>query len=167
MGLISKYNKTIRVGIHVIIWIVLFVFPVFFRGPNEKINYPWLIVHAWVPLVEYMIVFYANYISLTNKLLFKKKYLSYMVVNVLLIIIFLWINGKCHGALMEIDLKKGTLPDFKKFPPPPIITFILADLISFFVPIAFAVAMSSTEHWLKTESEKKEVENKNLEPEMV
>jgi LytS/YehU family sensor histidine kinase len=113
-----------------------------------------------------MIVFYANYISLTNKLLFKKKYLSYMVVNVLLIIIFLWINGKCHGALMEIDMKRGTLPDFRKFPPPPIITFILADLISFFVPIAFAVAMSSTEHWLKTESEKKEVENKNLESEL-
>lgn len=166
MGLISKYNRTIRASIHVIIWVILFVFPVFFTRPNEKLNYPWLIVHAWIPLVEYMIVFYLNYLSLTGKLLFKKKYLVYTLVNALVVVIFLWVNGKCHGALMEIDMKRGALPDFRKFPPPPIITFVLADMISFFVPIAFAVAMSSTEHWLKTESEKKEVENKNLESEL-
>ncbi|HET8964288.1 MAG TPA: histidine kinase [Chitinophagales bacterium] len=166
MGSISRYNKTINIAIHLIIWIVLFAFPVFFRGPNEKANYPWLIVHAWIPLVEYMIVFYANYITLTNKLLFKKKYLAYALVNALLIAFFLWINGKCQGALTDIELKRGTLPDLRKFPPPPVITFILADLISFFVPIAFAVAMSSTELWMKTESEKKEVENKNLESEL-
>lgn len=166
MGLISRYNKTIKASIHIIIWVVLFIFPVFFTPPNERINYPWLIVHAWVPLVEYMIVFYTNYILFNGKILFKKKYLTYALVNALIILFFLWVNGKCHHYLMELDMRRGTLPDFKKYPSPPTITFVLSDLISFFIPIAFAVAVSSTEHWMKTESEKKEAENKSLESEL-
>src|SRR4051812_40293452 len=165
MGLIAKYNKSIQASVHIIIWAVLFVFPLFFTRPDRQINYPWLIVNTWVPLIEYMIVFYANYFSLTQKLLFKKKYLAYAIVNALIVVLFLWVNGKCHGYLMEMDMKKG---DFHGHPPRPmIIGFIFADLISFFIPIAFSVATRSTEHWLKTESEKKEIENKNLESELL
>lgn len=167
MGLIAKYNRSIQASVHVIIWALLFVFPLSFTRPDRQINFPWLIVHTWVPLVEYMIVFYANYFSLTQKLLFKRKYLAYAIVNALIVAVFLWINGKCHGYLIEMEIRSGKAPDFLKHPGPPVISFIFADLISFFIPIAFSVATRSTQRWLKTESEKKEVENRNLESELV
>lgn len=169
MGFIAKFNRLIQASIHIIIWSVLFILPVMFTHPEEMPNYPWLIVNAWVPLVEYMIVFYANYFSLTQKLLFKRKYVTYALVNAAIVFVFLWVNGKCHGYLMEMEMKKGIFPHGHPHhgPPPPVFTFIFADLISFFIPIAFAVATRSTEHWLKTESEKKEVENKNLQSELV
>ena len=169
MSFIGKYNKLIQASIHIIIWAVLFVLPITFTHGDESPNYPWLIVNAWVPLVEYMIVFYANYFSLTQKLLFKRKYVAFATVNAAIVLVCLWINGKCHGYLMEMDMKKGIFPHHHgpHSAPPPIFSFIFADLISFFIPIAFSVATRSTEHWLKTESEKKEVENKNLQSELI
>lgn len=168
MGFIAKYNRFIQASIHIIIWAVLFILPLMFTHHDRKPNYPWLIVNAWVPLVEYMIVFYANYFSLVRKLLFKRKYVAFALANAAIVLVFLWVNGKCHGYLMEMDMKKGVFPHHK--PPhfgPPVFTFIFADLISFFIPIAFAVATRSTQHWLKTESEKKEIENKNLQSELL
>jgi hypothetical protein len=169
MGLISKYNKTMKVSIHVIIWIVLFIFPVFIRLGRTQ-DYPDLIVHAWIPLVEYMIVFYLNYFLLTHKLLFKKKYALYILVNVLIILFFVWLIGEGHAYLRRMDMEGRHIPThgFGKFSPPhrAIITFILTDLVSFFIPIAFSIAMRATEYWIKTESEKKEIENKNLESEL-
>jgi hypothetical protein len=172
MGLISKYNKTINVSIHVIIWTVLFIFPIFIR-PGRTPDYPDLTVHAWVPLVEYMIVFYVNYFLLTHALLFKKKYFLYILVNVLIVLLFLWVNGECHAYLRQMDMEGRHIPPYgfdhdhnHPHPHPPVITFILTDLVSFFIPIAFSIAMRSTEYWIKTESEKKEIENKNLESEL-
>jgi CRISPR/Cas system CSM-associated protein Csm2 small subunit len=167
MGLISKYNKTMKVSIHVIIWIVLFIFPVFIRLGRTQ-DYPDLIVRAWIPLLEYMIIFYLNYFWFTHKLLFKKKYALYILVNVLLIVFFVWMIGEGHAYLRQMDMEGRHKPPpyFGKFPRPPVITFILADLVSFFIPIAFSIAMRATEYWIKTESEKKEIENKNLESEL-
>ncbi len=169
MRLISKYNKTIKFAIHIFIWIVLFVFPIF-MGSREEPDYAWVIVHTWVPLIEYMIVFYLNYFLLTHKLFFKKKYFLYVLVNGLIVVFFLWVNGQCHGHLMEMDRRGEHTPppEFKNpsHPHPPVISFILADLVSFFIPVGFAIAMSATEHWIRTESEKQEIENKNLESEL-
>ena len=44
--------------------------------------------------------------------------------------------------------------------------FIFKDLFSFFIPIIFSIAVKATENWIKTEAEKKEIENKNLESEL-
>jgi two-component sensor histidine kinase len=158
-----------KVSIHVIIWIVLFIFPVFIRLGRTQ-DYPDLIVHAWIPLVEYMIIFYLNYFLLTHKLLFKKKYALYILVNILVIVFFVWLIGEGHAYLRRMDMEGRHTPPhgFGTFPPyhRPIITFILADLVSFFIPIAFSIAMRATEYWIKTESEKKEIENKNLESEL-
>jgi hypothetical protein len=167
MGLISKYNKTMKVSIHVITWVVLFTFPIFIRLGRTQ-DYPDLFVHAWIPLVEYMILFYLNYFLLTHKLLFRKKYAWYILVNVLVIVFFVWLIGEGHAYLRQMDMDGRHKPPhgFGDFPHPPVITFILADLVSFCIPIAFSIAMRATEYWIKTESEKKEIENKNLESEL-
>lgn len=169
MGLVSKFNKTIRVSIHVIIWVVLFVFPIFIRA-GRTLDYPDMIVHAWVPLLEHMIIFYLNYFWLTHKLLFKKKYFLYILANVLIVLLFVWFIGECHAYLRQMDMEGRHTPPHgfggPDHPHPPVITFILADLVSFFIPIAFSIAMRSTEYWIRTESEKKEIENKNLESEL-
>jgi CRISPR/Cas system CSM-associated protein Csm2 small subunit len=171
MGLISKYNKPIRVSIHMIIWVALFVFPIFIRA-GRTLDYPDMMVHAWVPLIEYMIIFYLNYFVLTRKLLFKKKYFFYILVNVFIVLSFVWIIGQCHAYLRQMDMEGRHIPPHgfgdhdHDHPHPPFITFILTDIVSFFIPIAFSIAMRSTEYWIKTESEKKEIENKNLESEL-
>nr|WP_294859610.1 histidine kinase [uncultured Fluviicola sp.] len=44
--------------------------------------------------------------------------------------------------------------------------FVLKDLFSLFIPIIFAIALRAMERWVKTEAEKKEIVNKNLESEL-
>ncbi len=168
MEFTSKYNKSIKISIHIIIWVVLFSFPLFF-SPFETPDYAWITVHAWIPLMEYMIVFYLNYFIFTTRFFFENKWLLFILMNSALVIVFILINGKGHGYLMHRDgihRRPPPPPGFKKFPPHHGLDFVLKDVVSFFIPVAFAIAIRSTENWIKTESEKKEIENRNLESEL-
>ena len=50
--------------------------------------------------------------------------------------------------------------------PPPDNFFLFKDLFSFIIPVIFSIAVKATENWIKTEAEKKEIENRNLAAEL-
>jgi LytS/YehU family sensor histidine kinase len=69
------------------------------------------------------------------------------------------------------DNMKGVPPDgfpgLGRMMGPPRKLFIFKDLFTFFVSIVFSIAVRATESLLKTEAEKREIENKNLESELL
>ncbi len=162
---LNPRNKSIRTGIHILTWSLLFFLPylMFSRIGNEL--RPGLI-HL-VPLVFYAIIFYSNYIVLTDKLLFERRFFWYCLINTVLLLFFLWINWGLH------DWLRPKLPEFENarrmFPGKgvdPSNFFVLKDLFSLFIPIIFAIALRAMERWVRTEAEKKEIVNKNLESEL-
>jgi two-component sensor histidine kinase len=171
-----RKSTLIKAGIHILAWLVLFIFP-YFQFPKESNDFNRLIAFVWMPLIQYAIIFYINYFFFINKLLFRKKYIFYLLINCLIILIFLWINWHFRDLFMKPEMQGMMPPDNMQGPPegfssvrrmlpPPRKLFIFKDLFSFFIPVIFSFAVRATESWIKTEAEKTEIENRNLESEL-
>jgi len=158
-------GKSIRTGIHILIWSLLFFLPyiMFPRIGNEFLP---ALAHL-VKLACYAIIFYSNYIILTDKLLFERRFVWYCLANVMLLVFFLWFNWELHDWLQpKLPELENTRRMFQGKHLDPSRFFVLADLFSFSIPIIFAIALRAVERWIRTEAEKKEIVNKNLESEL-
>lgn len=169
-------SKLLTVSIHILIWAVLFTFP-YFMFSQQVVDYGKLLTHNWLPLTEYAILFYLNYFVFLNRFLFRKKYVIYFLLNTLVIALFLYLNFQFRETLMKSEIQSmfrhrpmnvplGNGAGFPKPMQPPTFFFIFKDIFSFLVPLIFSIAVRATENWIKTEAEKKEIENKNLETEL-
>lgn len=162
---LNPKSKLIRTGIHILIWSLLFFLPYMIFPRNGNVFRPGL-THL-IPLIFYAIIFYINYIVLTDKLLFERRFFWYCLINAALLLFFIWVNWILH------DLLRPKLPEFENarrmFPGRwrnLSNFFVLKDLFSLFIPIIFAIALRAMERWSRTEAEKKEIVNKNLESEL-
>lgn len=163
--------------LHLLIWIGIFLFP-YLQFPGQKIDPVQVFHRTWLPLLRFAFIFYLNYLLLTRKILFRKKYLLFFLTNALIIGIFLWFGDQMRGfffggGFRDMIPMKPHMPDSGRFPfphvkldPPPGNPFFFRDLFSLIIPVIFSVAVSATENWVRTEAEKKEIENKNLESEL-
>lgn len=162
---LNPRSKLIRTGIHILVWSVLFLFP-YLMFPQMEPEFQPGFTHL-IPILFYVIIFYSNYLVLTDKLLFEKRFVWYCLINVILLLFFLWMNWLLHDwlrpKLPDLRNSGGMFPgkriDFSKL-------FVLKDLFSLFIPIIFAIALRAMERWIRTEAEKKEIVNKNLESEL-
>lgn len=162
---LNPRSKSIRTGIHILIWFLLFFLP-YMMFPRIGNEFSPGLTHL-VPLAFYAIIFYSNYLVLTDKLLFERRFVWYSMINLVLLLFFLWINWLMHGwfrpKLMEMENANQL---FRGKPLDPSNIFVLKDFFSLFIPIIFAIALRSMERWIRTEAEKKEIVNKNLESEL-
>lgn len=166
---LNPRSKLIRASIHVLVWLVLFLLP-YLMFPRVSNEYWQGITHLLLPLSFYAVIFYTNYFILTDKLLFEKKFVWFCLINAALIIIFLWLNWEFRDLIRPKapELAESAQKVFKRPMPKENMFrfFVLKDLFSFFIPIIFSIAIRATERWIKTEAEKKEIVNKNLESEL-
>lgn len=168
-----KYNKILKTGIHIFIWIVLILFPYLISPRND--SFTKLISFNVIPIVQCAIIFYLNYFIFSSSYFFKKRYVFFILINSLTILIFICINWQFRDFFMKLDMpdfkppdipKNGNYMPFNDRKPPSDNFFIFKDLFSFFIPVVFSIAIRATENWIKTEAEKKEIENKNLQSEL-
>ncbi len=158
--------------IHMLAWAIVFGLPIFFAIRGGFFN--WSQFVRFLPLpISYLIVFYANYLFLTEKLLFDKKTWSFILINVLMIVGLALLLHLWHEVQRTIEFSKGTTPP----PPPPdgngipTFVFILRDVGSLtFIAISSIViktsmrlsAMQSKQNELEkamTEAELKNLKN--------
>jgi sensor histidine kinase YesM len=162
---LNPRSKLIRIGIHILVWSLLFLFP-YLMFPRMEHEFQPGFTHL-ATIIFYVIIFYSNYFILTDKLLFEKRFVWYCLINIILLLFFLWMNSLLHNwlrpKLPDFGTPKGMFPgkpaDFSKL-------FVVKDLFSFFIPIIFAIALRAMERWIRTEAEKKEIVNNNLESEL-
>jgi sensor histidine kinase YesM len=162
---LNPRSKSIRTGIHILIWFLLFFLP-YMMFPRIGDEFRPGLSHL-IPLICYAIIFYINYLVLTDKLLFERRFVWYCLINALLLLFFLcinwillvWLRPKLPELETTRRLFMGKHMDPSNF-------FVIKDFFSLFIPIIFAIALRAMERWIRTEAEKKEIENKNLESEL-
>ena len=159
MNLIKK-NNTFQISIHILIWIVLFSIPYFLSSGTFEDH---LIEFSWIPIIFYAISFYINYGWLADKLFHKKERIIFICLNIALILIFLVLN-----FILRITIFKHDIPPHMHMPhrgpggQPSMSLFMYKDIISYLIPVIFAVAIRATMRWSKAESLQKEAEKERL-----
>jgi hypothetical protein len=166
MTLDKRKKTTLGIALHLLAWTVLFCFPFLYSG-NELVNNDFLIRTSWLPLLWSVLLFYLNYLFLLNKFLFNHKTLAFIGINLLLISLFALLNN------VVMDMMPRPEPNFPLFPPhdehfrPSRMPFFFRSAAAFFIPVITSLAIKTTQRWLKTETEIKEIDNQRLESELM
>jgi len=122
-----------------------------------------VIAHFWVPLIFSSVIFYGNYFLLIDRFLFTKKMLLFVLINLGLIIIFIFLKEIIEEHFFSELIKKR---NENRAEGPPFKMFIYVQVFSHMAPLFFSIAVKSTKRWVKTEAERKEAINIKLKSEL-
>ncbi len=161
--MVLSRKKNIYPLLHLLAWLILISMPYLLtQGQDQDANVvPKTLIHIWVPLFFYAIIFYSNYIYLIDRLLFDKKIVLFFFINATIIAVFVWANHELKGYLGDIFI-----PDDDPPSRPPRKIFWYMNFFASIVPLAFSNALKTTERWIKTEAERKEAKIVKLQSEI-
>lgn len=156
-------NKKITILSHFLVWLMLFSMPYLLSyGQEQELNR--IVAHFWIPLAFSAAVFYGNYLLFVDRLLFAKKLVWFIAINVVLITGFILLKEYIEDTYFQELAKKRTEntlrngPSFKMF--------IYIQALSYMAPLFFSIALKTTQRWVKTEAERKEAANFKLQSEL-
>lgn len=157
-----RSNKALQYIIQVIVWGIVFTFPLFFAWKEtDAMNWTRYLGYVFVP-VTFVIIFYSNYFLLIDRLLFRKRLVEFLVANlvifVLLTVMLDWWHDYYFFNFMT-DARKHEAG-------PPKMMFLLRDGMVMALTAALSVAIRMTENWYVIEGEKKELEKARTEAEL-
>lgn len=141
--------------IHALIWCIVFALPVVF-AQREGI-FRWREVMMFFPLsIAFVVVFYTNYFYLADKVLFKKKTIQFLLLNIVLIVGIALLLHIWHELehVFGPPLRQPP-PDAMKISP---IRFIVRDISSLIFVAALGTVMKTTEMMTQMQTRQKEME---------
>ncbi len=159
----QKHQKTWNnVFVHLLMWGVIFILPYFFMSERE--------VFVWRPFLRslpetlgIMLVFYANYLFLIEKVFFKGKTKEYIIYNILLIlgVVLLmhyapiWLNDMFR-ELRLFRRRRRNLSGIE----------ILSNSTTLFFIMGLSLAFKTTIRWFEADNERKELSKAMSEAEL-
>ncbi len=160
MEIKNKNNKTTIILLHLIVWLMMFAAPYLLSYDRPQFLGKVLFT-SWTFVFFSALLFYLNYFVIIEKTLFKKKTMTFFIINALIIIVLTYLTFEVKAYLFEEIIHK--VPRHKG---PPRKLFVYIDGLSFILPLVFSVALKVSERWKKSELERKEVEKSKLEAEL-
>ena len=165
MLLTSKNRTLVRSLTHVLVWILLLLLPFMLSyNENEGVDYFRMMKISWIPMFFYAVIFYLNYFSLIDCFLYQRKRIAFILINLSLIVLFVWLHFELREFMNMITEIKP--PHGPKKHGPPMQLFLYKDFVSMFIPAIIAFAIKTSEKWKNTEIEKKEREKEILNSEL-
>lgn len=160
-------KKHVETFSHIIIWCIVLLTPLFFMsrsGMFETAPYVAFVVRSFVIAA----LFYINYLYLIEELLFDRKFVIYITINLVLIgllivgqnfllenIRFLFENHPAQHMVRE-----------NKMPPPPFFLRIFSDYLLIIFVIGLSVAIKMTVRWSKDSINLEKVKSMQLEADL-
>ncbi|HPQ35668.1 MAG TPA: histidine kinase [Tenuifilaceae bacterium] len=162
----SKSKKIANIALHVLIWGLWFAAPILFsfnrpkfnEHPPEETYFTFLI---WIPMFFSFLLFYLNYFLMIDKLLFNKKILLFLAINIILIFTLSAVSDLLRSLIMERPPMGG-----EHMPKPPKGFSIGLHNFSFIFMVSISVAIRTTSRWYVTEGQRRNLENVNLKSEL-
>ena len=157
-------TKIFQITIHLIAWGLLFGSPFIFAfGNNSTVTLAHYLNFCMGP-VMFMVVFYANYFGLIDRLLFRKHLGRFVLYNLLLIVaanLVLHFWRELYRLYMDAETGRPRRHD-----PPPFYFFFLWNSMLMVLTAGLSVAIKMTGNWYRTEAEKQQIEKERTEAEL-
>lgn len=149
-------------GVHVILWLVIFVMPFFFTGVGHEITFE-SYMQTIVPPLSFMAVFYLNYLFFIDRFLYRQKTLRFVLVNIVSVALIMY--------LVHVIFKNFFAPpDFGMRPEPDfahMLRFRLGNVMIYLLVVCASVAVRMTATWYNTERERQIIEKDKAEAELM
>ncbi len=144
----------IKVFSHIIVWTIVLIVPMLFmikEGSFETKPYLTYVIR----IAAFAFLFYINYLYLIDKFLFSKKFVLYVLINVILVLLMVMIQN------YVTDLLKPPMADmFERIPPmervrhrgpggPPMVMRLIIEYVSMLFVIGLSVTIKTTIRWYR------------------
>ncbi len=162
--------KLQRVLPHLLVWCILFIFPVTLSISEEEPREIGFYVRQFAPLVFTLMLFYINYYWLIERYYFKNEVWYFLGINIFLICLSIWLMSIFREVLafMPLELKghhhmkhamhrHGLGKYFGQF----------RSLLILLFSIAASVAVKASKRLYEVESIRKNLENEHLKSELT
>lgn len=158
----GRASRYIEIVVHVIIWAYLFLSPLLFSRWNEAIDWPEYFRRLYFP-ASYCVLFYVNYFYLVPRRFIRKRYVTFVLVNVVLIAL-VYFGRDIYGAMIPVS--EGWHRPRRFHHPAPDegrmrmirTVFIVQGIISQMFVVFLAVVVRLSGQWKKAEAARREAE---------
>ncbi|AWG22922.1 histidine kinase [Flavobacterium faecale] len=155
-------NNKINIFSHLLIWFILFSMP-YVLSLGKSSDLIRTIAHFWIPIGFYAVIFYLNYFVIIDRFLFTRRTLVFIGVNMLLITFFIILKDQIDDSFYRELIKKN---EFNKSEGPPFRMFMYIQMLSYLAPLLFAIALKTTQRYIKTEADHQEAAQFKLQSEL-
>lgn len=149
---------------HIIGWGIVFGFP-FLMMSRSGFNITWTsyLRHGCIVPLSFLIIFYLNYCLLIPRYLFRNHVKTYLILNVLCILL---IATGSHFWQEFIMVHPDTLRPIKRPDGPPKWIFFLRDIFSMILTVGLSAAIRMSRRWAANENARREAEQQRTEAEL-
>ena len=153
--------------IHLLIWSIVLAMPIILMQREDFFR--WGDFLRFLPIfVAFFVVFYVNYISLVDKVLFKRKTSKFVFINIVIIVGIAFLLHLWHEIEFAMNLSPMPHPnrplDFPMKPRP--MAFIIRDILSLTFVSVLGIVMKVTERIAQIQTRQRELEKAMVEAEL-
>jgi len=162
----------IKIFPHIIIWTIVLVVPIYFISREGTFDYkPYY--NYIIRIGIFIVLFYVNYLYLIDKYLFNKRFVTYALINIIIVAILVIIQNWVSGMLMPPmppEMQEGMRnrpPRMeKRHPGGPFFMRYIIDYMSIIFVIGLSVAIKTTTRWYRDSINFEKVKSVQLEADL-
>ena len=158
----SSQSKSAGWPIHVLIWAVVLVMPLFVTSPDRPLMTGTEYIRFLAVPLSFMIIFYVNYLYLINRLLTRHRLAMFIVVNVLLVAAVMIAVHLLFRYVLPPDIHRPP----RERPIMDTLMFFMRNALMYFLVVGASVAVRMTGGWYRAEAARKELEHRRSEAEL-
>ena len=158
----SSQSKYAGWPIHVLIWAVVLVMPLFVTSPDRPLMTGTEYIRFLAVPLSFMIIFYVNYLYLINRLLTRHRLAMFIVVNVLLVAAVMIAVHLLFRYVLPPDIHRPP----RERPIMDTLMFFMRNALMYFLVVGASVAVRMTGGWYRAEAARKELEHRRSEAEL-
>lgn len=147
-----------QVIIHLSVWLLLIFVPLFIQIENENVNMRFM-HHVWLMLLQLLITVYFNYFWAIDKLLYKRRYVYFVLVNIAVFVVLTYMSDIANCLLNDL----AGIPPRHKAPSKGMRSiFIYNNLIFFVLGVGVSMSIKYARRLAESENERQRLESEKL-----
>lgn len=163
MLLHPKNNSVSNIALHLLVWGILFGFPILFTPGGTPLSSVYF--RTILPLLFTALIFYVNYFFLIDRILFKNQIVLFIILNLALILICTWGQDWIRDLIWEPfrgngggGPRRGGNNNFNGFHN----YLLFRSAFSYSLTAGVSVAARIVQRWMRSEAERKTMETEQL-----
>ncbi|MDO5608704.1 MAG: histidine kinase [Capnocytophaga sp.] len=142
---------------HLIAWVAVLVIPLIIFLSEGRNGTSDTIIRTVIQFPFLLLLFYINYLWIIDRLLFKRKYTAFFLLNIFLILLF-------SNIKYSLLFGEYFTPNLRRPPPPQ--GFVYFDFLTNLLPVVFAIAIKYAQQMFRLQLEQQEAQNVHLKVEL-
>lgn len=158
----NNSNSLTLTIVHILLWSMILVAPYFFM--DRETIFRWdLFVRSSPDMLGLLLIFYINYFLIIDKTIFKRKTKTFIIYNVVLILIMVVLMH--YGNEMMREIYPHMWGRRRRMRTSPWL-FVIRNVTTLITMVGLSVALKMTYQWFIVENERKELEKAKSDAEL-